>query len=211
MNLSIVQISNTFSLDYEDTEEVGLLCWAVFNGGFCCVSGHTAALRCFKQIVVARPSWRKHPWSWLAGACSASCGMCFFFVLNEAHPVTLPLTQCFCPAGRNPRQPHWCPCVPDRAAALRHLWNILPQTTEAEGQCTNVSQSFARKPSQKPLDWINHWTITPVLFGSSPCNLLAFGRWTRTSAMPWQLEEFDAVLTQHISQKLSLWGNLCVF
>lgn len=125
--------------------------------------------------------------------------------------MTWPLAQPFCPPGRTPSQAHWCPRVPDRAAALGHFWNILPQTTEAEGQCTDVSQSFPRKSSQKPWDWINQQTMAPTIFGGSHSNLLALGRWSCTSAMLWQLEEFDAVLTQHVSQKLSLWGNLCVF
>lgn len=123
-----------------------------------------------------------------------------------------PLAQDFCLQGRSPSQSHECPCVPNQGAAPRCFCNICPQTMEAEGQCTNVSQSFSVKSSWKPLDWINQQTIPGTLvWRQSQNNLLAFGRWTCTFAMLWQLAEFDSVLTQHISQKLSLWGNLCVF
>lgn len=136
---------------------------------------------------------------------------CAFLALSDTHPCHLGPAQHFHPPGRTPSQAHWHPRVPGRAAALRHFWNILPQSTEAEGQCTDVSRAFPRKSSEKPLDWINQQTMAPTVFGGSHSNLLALGRWTCTSAMLWQLEEFDAVLTQHISQKLPLWGNLCVF
>lgn len=87
--MSIVLISNTLSLDYKDTEEIGLLCLALFNGDSCCVSGHTAALRCFKRLLV-RLLLPGHPErnipgpGWLGPALPPV--ECAFFVPNETHP-----------------------------------------------------------------------------------------------------------------------------
>lgn len=55
------------------------------------------------------------------------------------------LAQDFCLQGRSSSQSYQRPSVPDRGAALRRFWNICPQTMEAEGQYTNVSQSFSVK------------------------------------------------------------------
>lgn len=96
--------------------------------------------------------------------------MCFF-VLNEIHPCPSAASPVLLPTGEKSQPVSlMSPCPWQRGSSeafLGHFWNICPQTTEAEGQCTNVSQSFSRKSSRKPLDWINQQTMAATLFGST--------------------------------------------